>query len=163
MLSRLSLSSSSLAGLTGTRLHYPQAPSGQTDAERCAAVYKCRSNEKDAKRSVHLNPLTATTLREIYAHLRPKTRPFFPGHAPDTNALTDIHPEVVEALRARKPAISLESTVITHGIPHPINLETAKSVERNVRVSEGVPATTDLTTDVSKLDSSHTSFGGTQG
>ena len=113
LLCRLSLSSSSssppLAGLAGTRLCYRnlQASSGQTDADG----YKCRSNERDAKRSVHLNPLTATTLREIYVQSRPETRYFFLGHALKTNALTTIRPEVAEVLHARRPTISMESTI----------------------------------------------------
>lgn len=58
-----------------------------------------------------------------------------------TNALIDIHPEVAEALYARKPVVALESTIITHGMPYPVNLETARSVERNVRTSGSIPAT----------------------
>jgi pseudouridine-5'-phosphate glycosidase/pseudouridine kinase len=61
-----------------------------------------------------------------------------------SNALIDIHPEVAEALHARKPVVALESTIVTHGMPYPVNLETARSVERNVRVSGSVPATIGL-------------------
>jgi len=61
-----------------------------------------------------------------------------------TNALIDLHPEVAEALHARKPVVALESTIITHGMPYPVNLETARSVERNVRVSGSIPATIGL-------------------
>ena len=61
-----------------------------------------------------------------------------------TNALIDIHPEVAEALHARKPVVALESTIITHGMPHPLNIETARSVERNVRASGSIPATIGL-------------------
>ena len=60
------------------------------------------------------------------------------------NALVDVHPEVAEALHARKPVVALESTIITHGMPYPVNLETARSVERNVRASRSVPATIGL-------------------
>ena len=60
------------------------------------------------------------------------------------NAFVDIHPEVAEALHARKPVVALESTIITHGMPYPINLETARSVERNVRASGSIPATIGL-------------------
>jgi pseudouridine-5'-phosphate glycosidase/pseudouridine kinase len=60
------------------------------------------------------------------------------------NALIDIHPEVAEALHARKPVVALESTIITHGMPYPVNLETARSVERNVRTSGSIPATIGL-------------------
>ena len=58
-----------------------------------------------------------------------------------SDALIDIHPEVAEALHARKSVVALESTIITHGMPYPVNLETARSVERNVRVSASTPAT----------------------
>jgi pseudouridine-5'-phosphate glycosidase/pseudouridine kinase len=61
-----------------------------------------------------------------------------------SNALIDIHPEVAEALHARKPVVALESTIITHGMPYPANLDTAMSVERNVRVSGSIPATIGL-------------------
>lgn len=60
------------------------------------------------------------------------------------NGLIDFHPEVAEALRVRKPVVALESTIITHGMPYPVNLETARSVERNVRASGSVPATVGL-------------------
>ena len=56
----------------------------------------------------------------------------------------DIHPEVAEALRVRNPVVALESTIITHGMPYPVNLETAISVERNVRASGSTPATIGL-------------------
>ena len=82
---------------------------------RCINI-KGWSNGRDAKRSVHLNPLTTTTLRKVYVQSLPETRSFFLIHAfkTKTNALTDIRPEVAEALHARQPAISLEFTVITH-------------------------------------------------
>lgn len=60
------------------------------------------------------------------------------------NALIDVHPEVAEALHARKPVVALESTIITHGMPYPVNLETARSVERSVRASGSIPATMGL-------------------
>ncbi|OWT35422.1 indigoidine synthase A family protein [Cryptococcus neoformans Bt1] len=49
--------------------------------------------------------------------------------------------EVEAALHARAPVVALESTIITHGMPHPINLETAQSVESIIRASSAVPAT----------------------
>ena len=61
-----------------------------------------------------------------------------------SNALIGIHPEVAEALHARKPVVALESTIITHGMPYPTNLETARSVERKVRTSGSIPATIGL-------------------
>ncbi len=50
-------------------------------------------------------------------------------------------PEVRVALRQRRPVVALESTVITHGLPHPANLETALGMEKAVRAEGAVPAT----------------------
>jgi pseudouridine-5'-phosphate glycosidase len=52
-----------------------------------------------------------------------------------------ISPEVVEALEAGAAVVALESTIITHGMPYPSNLETALAVEGVVRASGAVPAT----------------------
>lgn len=58
--------------------------------------------------------------------------------------MIDIHPEVQEALRSHKPVVALESTIITHGMPHPVNLTTARSVEHIVRSTGSIPATIGL-------------------
>jgi pseudouridine-5'-phosphate glycosidase len=50
-------------------------------------------------------------------------------------------PEVAAAREARQPLVALESTIITHGMPWPQNVETARSVEAEVRASGAVPAT----------------------
>lgn len=52
-----------------------------------------------------------------------------------------IHPEVAEALAARRPVVALESTIVTHGMPYPANVETARAVEAAVRANGAVPAT----------------------
>jgi pseudouridine-5'-phosphate glycosidase len=52
-----------------------------------------------------------------------------------------IHPEVEEALAANRPVVALESTVITHGLPYPDNVETAAQMETAVRAAGAVPAT----------------------
>lgn len=49
--------------------------------------------------------------------------------------------EVQDALRAGKPVVALESTIITHGMPYPQNLETAQKVEEVVRSNGATPAT----------------------
>ncbi|MBP5159582.1 MAG: pseudouridine-5'-phosphate glycosidase, partial [Lachnospiraceae bacterium] len=49
--------------------------------------------------------------------------------------------EVKEALAAGKPVVALESTIISHGMPYPKNVETALNVERIVRKNGAVPAT----------------------
>lgn len=49
--------------------------------------------------------------------------------------------EVRAALDARAPVVALESTIITHGMPYPQNLETARAVEAEVRAAGATPAT----------------------
>ncbi len=49
--------------------------------------------------------------------------------------------EVRQALDAGRPVVALESTVITHGLPAPVNLETARRLEAAVREEGAVPAT----------------------
>jgi pseudouridine-5'-phosphate glycosidase len=53
----------------------------------------------------------------------------------------DILPEVAVAIANNKPVVALESTIISHGMPYPQNVETAKRVEDQVRASGAVPAT----------------------
>jgi len=52
-----------------------------------------------------------------------------------------LSPEVARALGAGAPVVALESTIITHGMPWPRNLETARAVEAEVRAAGAVPAT----------------------
>jgi pseudouridylate synthase len=52
-----------------------------------------------------------------------------------------INPEVAKALREGKPVVALESTIISHGMPYPKNVETAMKVEQTVRENGAVPAT----------------------
>lgn len=53
----------------------------------------------------------------------------------------DILPEIKSALKENKPIVALESTIISHGMPFPKNVETAKKVEDNVRENGAIPAT----------------------
>jgi pseudouridine-5'-phosphate glycosidase len=53
----------------------------------------------------------------------------------------NIHPEVINALHEGKPVVALESTIISHGMPWPKNVETALDVEQEVRNHGAVPAT----------------------
>ena len=57
------------------------------------------------------------------------------------NPYLDIHPEVAEALRTGKPVVALESTIISHGMPYPQNVQTALQVEAIIRENGAVPAT----------------------
>ena len=52
-----------------------------------------------------------------------------------------INPEVQKALKAGKPVVALESTIISHGMPYPKNVQTAGAVEAAIRKEGAVPAT----------------------
>ena len=52
-----------------------------------------------------------------------------------------IHPEVADAIKNNQPIVALESTIISHGMPYPRNVETAISVEAAVRAEGAIPAT----------------------
>ena len=53
----------------------------------------------------------------------------------------DIHPEIADAIAAGKPVVALESTIISHGMPFPQNVETALKVEAEIRQRGAIPAT----------------------
>jgi pseudouridylate synthase len=57
------------------------------------------------------------------------------------NTLVKLSAEVEEALRKRTPVVALESTVIAHGLPRPLNLEIARRLEQIVRAAGATPAT----------------------
>ena len=57
------------------------------------------------------------------------------------NDLITRAPEVAQAQAEGRPVVALESTIITHGMPYPQNLETAQRVEAEVRAAGAVPAT----------------------
>ena len=57
------------------------------------------------------------------------------------NEYLDIKPEVREALEAGAPVVALESTILSHGMPWPENLDFAAKVEEVVRAEGAVPAT----------------------
>ena len=52
-----------------------------------------------------------------------------------------INPEVLKALADNRPVVALESTIISHGMPYPQNVETALNVEKIIRENGAVPAT----------------------
>jgi pseudouridine-5'-phosphate glycosidase len=49
------------------------------------------------------------------------------------NNCIDVSPEVSKALRSHNPVVALESTIISHGMPYPQNLQTAVEVEEVIR------------------------------
>lgn len=59
----------------------------------------------------------------------------------ELNNILVISPEVKKALEEGKPVVALESTIISHGMPYPKNVETALNVEKIVRDNGAIPAT----------------------
>jgi pseudouridine-5'-phosphate glycosidase len=57
------------------------------------------------------------------------------------NDYLDFHPDIENALKNNLPIVALESTIISHGMPYPKNIETALMVEETVRSNNAVPAT----------------------
>ena len=57
------------------------------------------------------------------------------------NRYLDVAPEVQAALQQGKPVVALESTIISHGMPYPKNVETALLVEQTIRSNGAGPAT----------------------
>ena len=58
-----------------------------------------------------------------------------------SHTLIHILPEIEQALEQGKPVVALESTIISHGMPYPKNVETAQAVEAMIRVNGAIPAT----------------------
>ena len=57
------------------------------------------------------------------------------------NDYLSLHPEVAQALAERRPVVVLESTIISHGMPHPDNIAMAQRVEQLIRDGGATPAT----------------------
>lgn len=57
------------------------------------------------------------------------------------NKYVNVSDEVYEAVKANKPVVALESTIISHGMPYPDNVKTALSLEEIIRKEGAVPAT----------------------
>ena len=57
------------------------------------------------------------------------------------NKFLDVNAEVAQAIAEGKPVVALESTIISHGMPYPQNVETALKVEQIIRENGAVPAT----------------------
>ncbi len=55
--------------------------------------------------------------------------------------LLEVRPDVAEAVRRGRPVVALESTLIAHGLPWPLNLDTAHGAEEAVRSAGALPAT----------------------
>ena len=59
----------------------------------------------------------------------------------ELNRYLDVAPEVAKAIAEGRPVVALESTIISHGMPYPQNVETALQVEKIIREHGAVPAT----------------------
>ena len=59
----------------------------------------------------------------------------------DLKKYLSVSPEVQEAIATGKPVVALESTIISHGMPYPQNVETALNVEKIIREAGAIPAT----------------------
>ena len=53
----------------------------------------------------------------------------------------DVLPEIQQAIDENKPVVALESTILSHGMPYPENLDFAHRVEETIRALGGIPAT----------------------
>src|ERR1700741_3240346 len=76
----------------------------------------------------------ATTLRNV-------GRRRLPGRVQSMAVLPELSPAVSEALTAGRPVVALESTIISHGLPRPDNLEAARSFEALLAGAGVTPAT----------------------
>ena len=59
----------------------------------------------------------------------------------NVNPNLEYTPEVREALETGRPVVALESTIVSHGMPYPQNVQTAREVEETVRLHGVAPAT----------------------
>lgn len=64
-------------------------------------------------------------LRKYSSHIR--------SFSKQINSFIDVNPEIKHALKTNKSIVALESTIITHGMPYPQNIQTAFEVEKEVR------------------------------
>ena len=55
--------------------------------------------------------------------------------------MVKINENVLNALRNNQPVVALESTIISHGMPYPKNVQTALKVEETIRANGAIPAT----------------------
>lgn len=71
------------------------------------------------------------------------------------NQFLNVAPEVAEAIEAGRPVVALESTIFTHGLPRPRNVEVADEAEQIVRDAGAVPATIGVFHGVSTVGLTH--------
>lgn len=66
---------------------------------------------------------------------------FFEARRLISSNVLRVSEEIKDALASRKPVVALESTIVTHGLPFPKNVEMANEVEKTIRENGAVPAT----------------------
>eukprot|EP00063_Salmo_salar_P006436 XP_013981271.1 PREDICTED: pseudouridine-metabolizing bifunctional protein C1861.05-like isoform X2 [Salmo salar] len=96
------------------------------------------------KLSVSLRYSELRLLKEVSAQLLKRGISTFHSRLCKNDGLFLVHPAVSQALAENRPVVALESTIITHGMPYPHNLSTAKAVEAIVRTEGAIPATVGL-------------------
>lgn len=84
---------------------------------------QCR---RQLQRKIQLNSLFHTTSKSL--------------NVSRTNLL-QIHPEVQEAIQTSKPVVALESTILSHGLPYPENLQLSRDISKIIRSKGVIPAT----------------------
>ena len=118
----------------------PLAGLGSSDAHHEDTLGVCYTEFPDGTRTI-TDLVPAIRGRQTSAHERDAVRR---GRRAVRQALHDptlfcvgLRPEAAAALRAGRPVVALESTLIAHGLPWPINLETARAAEAAVRAGRG--------------------------
>ncbi len=114
----------------------PPVPSNDYDAQRV----KCKQNVSSSpflNAAWYNRPGTYVPVTSHLNHKRGNVDPMTLTH-PEHLVL---QPEVQSALQDKRAVVALESTVITHGLAYPLNLETAVAMEQAVRDAGATPAT----------------------
>lgn len=109
---------------------------------RCATGHDWQCGARAEARRPPRPPATPARRRPAEPRRRAYTPPMPADPLPTAvRARLLVAPEVAEALAAGRPVVALESTLISHGLPYPQNLEVATASEAAVRESGAVPAT----------------------
>ncbi len=95
-------------------------------------IHQCKREHLCSRKYPLLSPLSHKPTNSTF---------FFSPERRDVIKVSHISQEVAEALAENKPVVALESTIISHGMPYPQNVETALKVEQVIRDNGAVPAT----------------------
>jgi hypothetical protein len=126
---------------------------GAGDAFAAAVCWSLMQDGDDlelaCRRGLKLSALTLGVAETVHPRLGPTAWPcerrshYHEHEHPGLNmqAFLQFSPEVQAARAAGKPVVALESTIISHGMPYPQNVQTAREVEQVIRDAGAVPAT----------------------